>query len=58
MAPRRDWSSLAVLAAGLLSVSPVGILAQTSTAVCLDSFNWVRRSTLAEGFHSQTLVNF
>lgn len=57
MAPRRDWSSLAVLAAGLLSVGPVGILAQTSTAVCLASFNWVRRSTLAEALRSQSVFN-
>ena len=46
------YSSLAILAAGLLSVGPVGVVAQTSTAVCLPSFGWVRRSTLPV-FHSQ-----
>lgn len=52
MAPRRDlhWPSLAILATGLLSVGPVGILAQTSTAVCLSSYNWVRRSALFKCF--------
>ncbi|KAI9570445.1 hypothetical protein HD554DRAFT_2018193 [Boletus coccyginus] len=37
-------SSLAILAAGLLSVGPVGILAQTSTASCLSSFDWMSNS--------------
>ena len=42
--------SLVILAAGLISVGPVAIVAQTSTAVCLSSFDWVRRSTLPEVF--------
>ncbi|KAH0827028.1 hypothetical protein J3R83DRAFT_4709 [Lanmaoa asiatica] len=46
MAPRRDlhWPSLAILTAGLLSVGPLGVLAQTSTAVCLSTFNWMDNS--------------
>lgn len=57
MSPRRkqQWSSLAILAIGLL-VGPVGILAQTLDAVCLSTFNWVRRYALAWVFHSQITV--
>ncbi|KAI9464345.1 hypothetical protein HD554DRAFT_2121705 [Boletus coccyginus] len=46
MAPYIDLHclALAILAAGLLSVGPVGILAQTSTAVCLPSFSWMDNS--------------
>ncbi|KAI9571580.1 hypothetical protein HD554DRAFT_2168849 [Boletus coccyginus] len=36
--------SLAILAAVLISVGPIGIVAQTSTAVCLSSFNWMTNS--------------
>ncbi|KAH0839430.1 hypothetical protein J3R83DRAFT_205 [Lanmaoa asiatica] len=46
MVPRRDlhWPSLAILTTGLLSVCPLGVLAQTSTAVCLSTFNWMNNS--------------
>ncbi|KAI9571579.1 hypothetical protein HD554DRAFT_1790893 [Boletus coccyginus] len=36
--------SFTILAAVLISVGPVGIVAQTSTAVCLSSFNWMSNS--------------
>ncbi|KAI9571575.1 hypothetical protein HD554DRAFT_2168843 [Boletus coccyginus] len=36
--------SLAIVAAVLISVGPIGIVAQTSTAVCLSSFNWMTNS--------------
>ncbi|KAG8217877.1 hypothetical protein J3R82DRAFT_6043 [Butyriboletus roseoflavus] len=43
MALRRNqhWSSLAILATGLLSMGPTGILAQTTNATCQSSFNWM-----------------
>ncbi|KAN0076910.1 hypothetical protein V8E55_010765 [Tylopilus felleus] len=45
MPPRRNlWSSLAILATGLLSVGPVGVLAQSSPATCLSSFSWMDNS--------------
>ena len=47
-----QWSSLAILATGLLSVGPVGIYAQSTDVVCLASFNWVRRYALTGVLHS------
>ncbi|KAI9571570.1 hypothetical protein HD554DRAFT_2168839 [Boletus coccyginus] len=46
MAPSVDIHrlSLAILAAVLISVGPVGIVAQSSTAVCLSSFDWMSNS--------------
>ncbi|KAF8136781.1 hypothetical protein EV363DRAFT_1320525 [Boletus edulis] len=45
MSPRRKlhWASL-VLTTGLLSVGPVGTLAQTTAATCLSSFSWMFNS--------------
>ena len=54
MAPRTGWLSLAFLI-GLLSVRPIGILAQTTDAVCLSSFDWVSPSILDGVFHSQSV---
>ncbi|KIJ69050.1 hypothetical protein HYDPIDRAFT_164720 [Hydnomerulius pinastri MD-312] len=38
------WSSLTILATGLLVVGPGRVVAQSSTAVCLSSFNWMDNS--------------
>ncbi|KAF8843546.1 hypothetical protein BDN67DRAFT_1008735, partial [Paxillus ammoniavirescens] len=38
------WSSLAILATGLLFIGPTRVVAQTSNAVCLTSFNWMDNS--------------
>ncbi|KIJ16760.1 hypothetical protein PAXINDRAFT_168244 [Paxillus involutus ATCC 200175] len=38
------WSSLAILATGLFSIGPTRVVAQTSDAVCLSSFNWMDNS--------------
>lgn len=54
MAPG-SWLSLAILTAGLLSAGPVGVRAQTSSAVCLSSFNWVSPSILGALSHSQCI---
>ena len=35
------WMALAVLAIRLLSMRPLWVSAQESTAVCLSQFNWV-----------------
>lgn len=58
MPPYRNlhWSSLAILATGLLPVGPVGILAQTSDATCLSTFGWVRRSAEPRCLLSNCLV--
>ncbi|KAG9318849.1 hypothetical protein JVU11DRAFT_954 [Chiua virens] len=38
------WSALAILAAALLPAGPLAVVAQTTTAVCLSSFNWMDNS--------------
>lgn len=39
-----EWSSLAILAIGLLSIRPLRATAQQTTASCLSQFNWMDNS--------------